>query len=106
MWMLTVLSFVRGNPLICILLAAVIGLLFFATHERSVGARHERQKITQRIEDQSRDAATKSESERVAAAKPGALERLRNDRTTCPDCVQGGDRKPVQKLAAPDNKKK
>lgn len=101
---LAALNFLRGNPIITGCLVAVLGLLFFAGHERSVGARHERQRLTQQIKEKSRDAAQKSDAERVAASKPGALDRLRADRTVCPECQSSGNGKPLQKLAAPSNK--
>ena len=99
------------------LLANINGILFVVTFatafavgytyiQRSIGASNATKVITKTIEDEAKKADEKSSNERSAAARPGALDRLRNDAATCPECVKGGNGKPVQKLAAPDHKAK
>lgn len=91
------------------LLAAAFGTTVFVGYtywQRSIGASNATKVITKTIEDEAKKADEKSSNERSAAARPGALDRLRNDAATCPECVKGGNGKPVQKLAAPDHKAK
>ena len=91
-----------GNGMIAAIVAAVVSFLAYAQWIKyDAGV-----KAVAEVVEASRQTAGKADAEsekaRADARKPGAAERLRNDKLTCRDCGQGRESKAVPKLATPD----
>ena len=92
----------RVGQAVAIAIAVLLAFFIFpARHDKRIEAKTE-QKVALRSEQQGKANAAKSERAHSDARKPGALDRLRADPRTCPDC--GG--KPLQELEAPNDQRK
>ena len=91
----------RGLALIGALLIGLLGVkgwLLMRDHKVAEAAKAE---VVQASKEAGAKANAKNDVVRRAAAKPGALERLRSDPATCRDCGRV-----VPRLAASDNQSK
>lgn len=92
----------RAGQAVAIAVAVVAAFfIFLARHDKKVEAKVE-QKVALRSIEQGKANAAKADRAHSDARKPGALDRLRADPRTCPDC--GG--KSVQELEAPNDQRK
>jgi len=91
-----------GNGMIAAILAGIAAFVGY-TQWIKIEARTE---AVAEVVEASRQTAGKADAEsekaRADARKPGAAERLRNDKLSCRDCGQGREGKTVPKLATPD----
>ena len=94
------------NGIILAVSAGIAAFLLYTSHIEHKAAKKAATEIVQKATDDAKNAEIASEKVRVASGKSGAIDRLRSDPKSCPDCIKGGNGKPVQKLAASDNQKR
>ena len=98
--------FTSGNGLLVAVTAALASFVIYTNYIKHTAAKAAVTQIVQKATDDAKTAETKSDQVRVDAGKPGAVDRLRRDPKSCPDCQSASNGKPVQKLAASDNQKR
>jgi hypothetical protein len=98
--------FTSGNGFLVAVSAALLTFVAYTNLIKHNAAKTAVTEIVQKATDDAKTAENKSDQARVDAGKPGAVDRLRRDPKSCPDCIKASNGKPVQKLATSDNQKR
>lgn len=100
------LGFFGGNGFLLAATAALGAFLFYTNTIKHNAAKTAVAAVIEKANSDAKAAEVKTEQVRVDAARPGAVDRLRRDPKSCPDCQPERHGKPVQKLATSNDQKR
>lgn len=92
------------NGMLVAIIAGITAFIGWSAYVHNHGKNAGRTEVGIVIEKGAKDAGAKSATEHVAAGKPGAFDRMRNDPATCRDCNKSGNGGTVSVVAPSNNR--